>query len=50
MFNDGHLRNIFEQDGLHMTAAGYAIWTAAIRPLIADEFAKPDPHCSARPR
>ena len=26
---------LFVQDGLHMTPAGYDIWTAALKPLLA---------------
>lgn len=35
---DGVVRSdIFVQDSLHMNAAGYAIWTEVIRPLVAVE-------------
>lgn len=31
---NGHPRNIFVEDGLHMTPAGYAIWTPIIRGIL----------------
>jgi len=31
MMADGKPKDIFEDDGLHMTAAGYAIWTTDVR-------------------
>ena len=31
MLEHGTPRDIFDPDGLHMTAAGYAIWTRAVR-------------------
>lgn len=34
MMADGKPKDIFESDGLHMTAAGYAIWTTDIRRVL----------------
>jgi hypothetical protein len=31
MLENGKLKDVFESDGLHMTAAGYAIWTRLVR-------------------
>ena len=31
----GEPRDIFIEDGLHMNADGYAIWTRILRPLVA---------------
>ena len=34
---DGKPRpELFVQDGLHMTAAGYEVWTAALKPLLGN--------------
>ena len=34
MIEDGKPKDLFESDGLHMTAAGYAIWTKAVRSAV----------------
>ena len=31
---DGRPKDIFIADGLHMTSAGYALWTAVVRPVM----------------
>jgi len=31
---DGSPKDIFVADGLHMTSAGYALWTAVVRPAV----------------
>ncbi len=31
---DGRPKDIFIADGLHMTPAGYALWTAVVRPVV----------------
>ena len=32
---DGRPRpELFREDGLHMTPAGYALWTGIVRPLV----------------
>ena len=36
MMNGGQLRDIYLEDGLHMNAAGYAIWTGLVRKALAD--------------
>ncbi len=34
---DGKPRpELFVQDGLHMTPAGYEVWTAALKPLLSN--------------
>lgn len=35
MMTHGEPRDIFIEDGLHMNADGYAIWTRILRPLVA---------------
>ena len=37
MMNDGKPKNIFVDDNLHMTPAGYAIWTQAVRSALLPE-------------
>lgn len=41
MLQDGQPKDIYVADGLHMTPAGYAIWTAVVKPVVAKEAAKP---------
>jgi lysophospholipase L1-like esterase len=41
MLQDGRPKDIYVADGLHMTPAGYAIWTAIVKPVVAREAAKP---------
>ena len=36
MMNGGQLRDLYMEDGLHMNAAGYAIWTGLVRKALAD--------------
>lgn len=36
MMNGRQLRDIYVEDGLHMNAAGYAIWTGLVRKALAD--------------
>lgn len=46
---DGHPKDLFVSDGLHMTSAGYAIWTKAVRPVMEREMKADRPACrSAR--
>jgi lysophospholipase L1-like esterase len=33
-------RDLFVEDGLHMTAKGYVIWTAVIKPILTKKFAE----------
>ena len=35
MMNGGQLRDLYVEDGLHMNAAGYAIWTGLVRQALA---------------
>lgn len=41
MLANGQPKDIYRPDRLHMTAPGYAIWTAIIRPVLIEEAAKP---------
>lgn len=41
MLQDGQPKDIYVADGLHMTPAGYAIWTGIVKPVVAREAAKP---------
>ena len=34
--------DIFSEDGLHMNARGYAIWTSIIKPVLLNRFANPN--------
>ena len=46
MLEDGRPREIFEADGLHMTADGYAIWTRLVRPVLEADATRPS-RCAA---
>ncbi|CAN7176790.1 GDSL-type esterase/lipase family protein [Phenylobacterium sp. LjRoot164] len=50
---DGHPKDLFVSDGLHMNSAGYAIWTKAVRPVMEREMKADRPACrssaSAKP-
>lgn len=37
MLADGQPKDIFVGDGLHMTPAGYVLWTAVVRPVVEHE-------------
>jgi lysophospholipase L1-like esterase len=41
MLENGQPKDIYVADGLHMTPAGYAIWTGIVKPVVAHEAAKP---------
>lgn len=41
MISKGRIKNIFGSDGLHMTHAGYAIWSGVLRPIVAREYSHP---------
>jgi lysophospholipase L1-like esterase len=41
MLENGRPRDIFVADDLHMTPAGYAIWTRVIRPVVLAEAKRP---------
>lgn len=40
MISAGRDQDIFGSDGLHMTHAGYAIWSQALRPVVAREYSR----------
>ena len=40
MLDKGKLRNIYREDGLHMTREGYRIWTRLIRPAVLAESSR----------
>lgn len=40
MLADGTPKDIFVDDGLHMTPDGYALWTAVVRPVVEAEMAR----------
>lgn len=42
---DGHPKDLFVADGLHMTSTGYAIWTKAVRPVMEKEMKADRPAC-----
>ena len=42
---DGHPKDLFVADGLHMNSAGYAIWTQAVRPVMQKEMKADRPAC-----
>ena len=42
---DGHPKDLFVADGLHMNSAGYAIWTQAVRPVMEKEMKADRPAC-----
>lgn len=42
---DGHPKDLFVADGLHMNSAGYAIWTKAVRPVLEKEMKATRPAC-----
>lgn len=41
MLKDGQPRDIFVADDLHMTPAGYVIWTEVVRPVVVREASRP---------
>jgi lysophospholipase L1-like esterase len=41
MLENGAPKDIYVADGLHMTPAGYAIWTAIVKPVLEREAKKP---------
>lgn len=41
MLQNGQPKDIYRPDRLHMTADGYAIWTAIIRPILLEEAKRP---------
>jgi lysophospholipase L1-like esterase len=43
-------RDLFVEDGLHMTSKGYDIWTAVIKPILTKKFADVSTAASATPR
>lgn len=45
MLDKGKIRNIYREDGLHMTPDGYRIWTRLIRPAVLAESRRPSVHC-----
>lgn len=42
---DGHPKDLFVSDGLHMNSAGYGIWTKAVRPVMEREMKADRPAC-----
>jgi len=39
---EGDVRpELFMEDGLHMNAEGYAVWTDIIRPILINDFFAP---------
>lgn len=48
MLDKGKLRNIYREDGLHMTRDGYRIWTKLIRPAVLAESSRPTLRCPKR--
>lgn len=49
MLDHGRPRDIFVEDGLHMSERGYAIWTEIIRPHVLREAARTRPLCAPLP-
>jgi len=52
MMDQGAPKDIYVPDGLHMTPAGYALWTEVVRPVVAaatEDFACPAPAMKATP-
>jgi GDSL-like Lipase/Acylhydrolase family len=48
MLENGRPKDIFESDGLHMTARGYAIWTRAVRAALLPNTDAEARRCRAR--
>lgn len=48
MLDKGKLRNIYREDGLHMTGDGYRIWTRLIRPAVLAESSRRTLRCPKR--
>lgn len=48
MMQDGQPKEIFVADGLHMTPAGYAIWTAAVGPVVKRDAESQARACASR--
>lgn len=48
MLEDGRPKDIFVEDDLHMTAEGYAIWTAAVKPVLEKDAERLAAACQAR--
>jgi lysophospholipase L1-like esterase len=48
MLDKGQLRDIYREDGLHMTRDGYAIWTQLIRPAVLAESSRRTSRCPKR--
>lgn len=40
MMNDAAPKEIFVEDGLHMTPEGYRLWTAVVKPVVEQEMAR----------
>lgn len=47
MLQEGKPKDIFVEDGLHMTPAGYEIWTAVIKPVLEKDLAERPDACKA---
>jgi hypothetical protein len=48
MLDEGKPKDIFEADGLHMTSAGYMIWTALVRAALLPDTEAQARSCRAR--
>ncbi len=46
MLDGGRPMDIFVEDGPHMSACGYGIWSDVIRPLVLREVARERPPCN----
>jgi lysophospholipase L1-like esterase len=47
MLDRGQPRDVYVEDGLHMSPGGYAIWTRILRPLVLHQTARRRAPCSA---
>jgi hypothetical protein len=50
MLTNGTPKEIFLEDDLHMTPAGYALWTAVVRPVVEREMARKSACPATSPR
>lgn len=48
MLDNGKVRNIYREDGLHMTQEGYRIWTRLVRPAVLAESGRRTSRCPKR--
>lgn len=48
MLADGRPKEIFVEDGLHMTGEGYVLWTAAVKPVLEADAERLTSSCEAQ--